>query len=81
MNRAAIRQGIRPDDFRRMTPREVQWRIDAVVEEQNRTLERTAQLACWLLSPLLGKVLRPTDLLKRPGLVRKDMDWEAWAKD
>ena len=49
-----------------MTPREVQWRIEAEIGRENRDWERAAQLACWVINPWIkGKTLRTRDLLGR----------------
>jgi hypothetical protein len=48
-----------------MTPREIDWFVDAVWHERNRQLEMVAQLACWVLSPFSNKPLRVRDLLRR----------------
>lgn len=66
-------------EFDRATPREVQWRIDAHTERQYKALEESAQLACWLLSPLVGKALTVKDLIRRPGDASK-FDWSAFMK-
>jgi hypothetical protein len=36
-----------------LTPLELQWRVDAEIERENREYERTAQLACWVINPWL----------------------------
>lgn len=70
----AIRVGISPADLRAMTPRELQWRVDAVWVERNRHLEIAAQLACWVLGPFSKRALKVKDLIGRPGLKRKKKD-------
>lgn len=62
-----------------MTPREVQWRIDALFFQRNREMELYAQLACWVTAPHLQKPLRVRDLIRR--YVKKATDWEQWMKD
>lgn len=71
--------GISPDEFRRMTPREVQWRIDAFFHQGNRQMELLAQVACWVTAPHVKKPLRVRDLIRRQS--SKKTDWEKWAKD
>ena len=61
-----------------MTIREIQWRIEAYVQERNRHLELLAQLASWVTSPFVSKPVRVKDLISRPGLQSKEMDWEKW---
>jgi hypothetical protein len=43
------------DEFGALTPLEFSWRMDAEIERENRELERVAQLACWVLTPFLGR--------------------------
>jgi len=71
--------------FDRMTPREVQWRLHAETERENREFERIAQLACWVVNPWISDrshQLRVSKLLRRqmPGQVQGD-DWQEWIKD
>jgi hypothetical protein len=52
--------GLSAQEFWAMTPREVEWRIEADVDRENRQLERVAQLACWVMNPWLSKGQRYT---------------------
>lgn len=38
-----------------MTPREVEWWIQAKADGEMREYERLAQLACWVVNPWLGR--------------------------
>lgn len=68
--------------FDAMTPKEVQWRIEAEQGRENREFERIAQLACWVINPWItnrsdrytvGKLLR-----RHP---KHDGDgWKEWVK-
>ncbi len=51
-------------EFAAATPREVQWRIAAVIAESDREWDRVASLACWLLASL-GAEVTPDKLLGR----------------
>lgn len=65
----AIFCGLSAQQFWAMTPREVEWRIQADVEREDREFERLAQLACWVMNQWQpkGKALTVKDLLrKRP---------------
>lgn len=68
-----------------MTPREVQWRIHAETERENREFERLAQLACWVINPWVterGEQLRVSKLLKRRRTGQPEgQDWREWVKD
>ena len=68
-----------------MTPREVQWRIHAETERENREFERLAQVACWVVNPWIKErsdQMRVSKLLKRrmPGQEEGE-DWREWIKD
>lgn len=67
-----------------MTPREVQWRIHAETERENREFERLAQLACWVINPWITErkdQMRVSQLLKRKKPQMQDQDWREWVKD
>lgn len=85
MERIALGFGrMSAQQFDRMTPREVQWRIEADQDRENREFERLAQLACWVMNPWLGKEKYSVrKLLKRrvASTGNEETDWEAWAKD
>jgi len=42
-------------EFGALTPLEFSWRLEAETERENRSLERVAQLACWVLNPFMGR--------------------------
>lgn len=67
--------GLSIDEFEAYTPRELQWRHDAVVAKERRDLERLAQLASWVMSPWLKDVVTADELMGKP----KKTDWQAWA--
>lgn len=71
------------DAFDRMTPKEVQWRIQAETEREDRALERLAALACWVMNPWISA---PADRysvakLTKRRRTRAETDWEEWAQD
>jgi hypothetical protein len=57
--------------FEALTPKEFQHRLRASAEKEQREQERLAQLACWVMSPIIGKQLTVRDLLRRPGEMRR----------
>jgi hypothetical protein len=70
--------GMTVDEFEHLTPREFQWRLDAANDRERRALERTAQLAAWVMNPWLKKPITAYDLLGVPPAERPT-DWTAWA--
>lgn len=52
-------------EFDEATPREIQYRIDALNEADDQAWQRTAQLASWVLQSL-GANVSPRKLLGRP---------------
>ena len=55
-------------EFGALTPLELSWRLDAEVERENRSLERLADQAVWLINSkrVKGqKSLQRKDLIKR----------------
>ncbi len=55
-------------EFGALTPLEFSWRLDAETERENRSLERLADLAVWLINAkrVKGqKSLQRKDLIKR----------------
>jgi hypothetical protein len=61
-----------------MTPLEVQWRLEAEYDREHRAKEQTAQLACWVLTPLIGKTLQVRDLVAPRG--PQIVDWSVLIK-
>jgi len=55
------------EEYARLTPREMQLRLEAESDRESRQLERLAQLACWVINPWLGRgqKVTPAKLLKR----------------
>lgn len=71
------------EEFDRMTPREVHWRIQAEVEREDRALERMAALACWVVNPWIAnaKDRYTVGKLTRRRRTTTETDWDAWAAD
>jgi len=55
------------DEFESLSPIEIQWRLEAETERENREYERLAQTACWIVNPWLKRKLKVKDLIKRRG--------------
>lgn len=83
MESIAIGCGITPQNFRLMTPREVNWRINEVRARENRTFERIAQLACWVINPWISeqrdKYTVSKLLVQKPRKPAKT-NWTEWVK-
>jgi hypothetical protein len=60
--------GMMPRAFERLTPIEVQWRVNGAQNKENRETERLAMLAVWLINAdpwrAKGKPVRVNDLIK-----------------
>ena len=55
-------------EFGDMTPLELSWRLDAEIQREDRSLERLADLALWLINSRRQKgqkSLQKKDLIKR----------------
>ena len=48
--------GVTKEEFDALTPREVQWRLDALDRRDDDAWQRTAQLAAWVFQALGSKV-------------------------
>lgn len=71
-------------EFGEMTAREFWWRYEAEIERETRSMKRTAQLACWVISPWLKSPITVEKLMPsqpvEPAKPWTTEDWKAWAQ-
>lgn len=67
-------------EFDEATPREIQWRLNALSRDRSRQLRNVAQLAAWVLTPFSKEPLKASDLVKLPDDKPERIDWGRWLK-
>jgi hypothetical protein len=70
--------GLTIDAFEMMTPAEFEWRRRGQAQEERRALLRTAQLACWVMSPFLKNPITVGDLVALRPEERPRIDTSGW---